>query len=138
MRRPVFAAGLITAVSLSGTAVQAAEEETTTTSELQEVTVHGNYIANGTSSAMKLDVPVRDTPFSVSAYTESFMKATETTNVSDLYKYMTGIQRAGATAFDMSIRGFKTSSTDRNAIMVDGLPGLAGRFASSQLWSRIT
>jgi iron complex outermembrane receptor protein len=130
MRRPVFAAGLITAVTLSGTAVQAAEEETTTTSELQEVTVHGNYIANGTSSAMKLDVPVRDTPFSVTAYTESFMQATETTNVSDLYKYMTGIQRAGATAFDMSIRGFKTSSTDRNAIMVDGLPGLAGRFAS--------
>ncbi|MDB5974687.1 MAG: hypothetical protein JWR07_1447 [Nevskia sp.] len=98
--------------------------------DVQTVTVTGKFIAAGGSSAMKLDVPVRDTPFSVSAYTSSFMAAIDTSNLSDLYKYMTGIQRAGATAFDMSIRGFKTSSSDRNAIMVDGLPGLVGRFGS--------
>jgi iron complex outermembrane receptor protein len=97
---------------------------------IQEVVVTGKFIAAGGSSAMKLDVPVRDTPFSVSAYSASFMDAIDTSNLSDLYKYMTGIQRAGATAYDMSIRGFKTSSSDRNAIMVDGLPGLVGRFGS--------
>jgi iron complex outermembrane receptor protein len=97
---------------------------------VQEVVVTGKFIATGASSAMKLDVPARDTPFSVSAYTSAFMDSIDTSNLSDLYKYMTGVQRAGATAFDMSFRGFKTSSTDRNAIMVDGLPGLVGRFGS--------
>jgi iron complex outermembrane receptor protein len=131
--KSVFTVGLITVASVAVAAVAAvaqAEEDVDTPAQLEEVTVSGKFLANGTSSAMKLDVPVRDTPFSVTAYTESFMQAVETTNVSDLYKYMTGIQRAGATAFDMSIRGFRTSSTDRNAIMVDGLPGLVGRFAS--------
>jgi iron complex outermembrane receptor protein len=116
--------------SVAAAAVAQAEENAEAPAKLEEVTVSGKFLASGTSSAMKLDVPVRDTPFSVAAYTEAFMQAVETTNVADLYKYMTGIQRAGATAFDMSIRGFRTSSTDRNAIMVDGLPGLAGRFAS--------
>jgi iron complex outermembrane receptor protein len=105
-------------------------QTTPETSDMQAVVVTGKYIAADGSSAMKLDVPVRDTPFSVSAYTSSFMAAIDTSNLSDLYKYMTGIQRAGNTAFDMSIRGFKTSSSDRNAIMVDGLPGLVGRFGS--------
>jgi iron complex outermembrane receptor protein len=97
---------------------------------IQSVVVEGKYIAAASTSAMKLDVPVRDTPFSVSAYTTSFMNAIDSSNLSDLYKYMTGIQRSGGTGFDMSIRGFRTSSTDRNAIMVDGLPGLVGRFGS--------
>jgi iron complex outermembrane receptor protein len=98
---------------------------------MQTVVVKGAaYLAADGSSAMKQDVPLRDTPFSVSSYTGAFMNSIDTSNVSDLYKYMTGIQRAGATAFDMSIRGFRTSSTDRNAIMVDGLPGLVGRFGS--------
>ena len=129
--RPVFAVGLISVASLAGASVSRAEADADQPGQPpEEVTVSGKFLASGASSAMKLDVPVRDTPFSVAAYTESFMQAIESTNVSDLYKYMTGIQRAGATAFDMSIRGFRTSSTDRNAIMVDGLPGLAGRFAS--------
>ncbi|TLY77139.1 MAG: hypothetical protein E6K49_09095, partial [Gammaproteobacteria bacterium] len=129
--RPGFAIGLIGVASLAqAPASRAAAEADEPAQPLEEVTVSSKFLASGTSSAMKLDVPVRDTPFSVAAYTESFMQAVESTNVSDLYKYMTGIQRAGATAFDMSIRGFRTSSTDRNAIMVDGLPGLAGRFAS--------
>src|SRR3989440_4941845 len=58
------------------------------------------------------------------------MKAIETTNVTDLYSYMTGIQRGGSTGYDLSIRGFKTTQADKNAILVDGLPGLAGRFGS--------
>jgi iron complex outermembrane receptor protein len=71
----------------------------------------------------------------VDNYSNSFMKAIETTNVTDLYSYMTGIQRGGATGYDLSIRGFKTTQSDKNAILVDGLPGLAGRFGSPPTFS---
>ena len=109
---------------------QTVTEKPTDTQTVEGVVVKDSFFGIGAQSAMKLDIPIRDTPFSVSAYTESFMKSIETSNVSDLFKYMTGVTRAGATAFDMSIRGFKTGANDRNAIMVDGLPGLSGRFAS--------
>src|SRR5436305_1110260 len=36
----------------------------------------------------------------------------------------------GNPGYDLTIRGFKTGGTDKNAIMVDGLPGLTGRFGS--------
>ncbi|MDB5434357.1 MAG: ferrichrome-iron receptor [Phenylobacterium sp.] len=98
--------------------------------EVQEVVVTGRFLATGAQSATKLDLSVMDTPFSVSAYTGAFMKSIETTNVSDLYRYMTGVARSGATGYDMTLRGFKTASTDRNAILVDGLPGLTVRFGS--------
>ena len=97
---------------------------------IESIVVQGSFLGAGSQSAMKLDVPVRDTPFSVSSYTESFMKAIETTNVADMYNYMTGVKRAGNTGYDLTIRGFKTSGNDRNAILVDGLPGLSGRFGS--------
>jgi len=58
------------------------------------------------------------------------MKAIETANLTDLYSYMTGVSRGGVTGYDISIRGFKTTQSDQNAILVDGLPGLAGRFGS--------
>src|SRR5262249_40814674 len=41
-----------------------------------------------------------------------------------------GVQRAGNTGYDLTLRGFKTSGNDRNAIMTDGLPGLTVRFGS--------
>ena len=88
------------------------------------------FLAKGALTATKLDIPVRDTPLSVSSYTGSFMKAIETTEMADLYRYMTGVARAGNTGYDMVIRGFKTSGNDRNAIMTDGLPGLTVRFGS--------
>ena len=98
--------------------------------EPEEIVVKGRFISKGSTSAEKLDVPVRDIPFSVSNYTNDFLKSIETVEVADLYKYMNGVQRAGNTAYDLTLRGFKTSATDRNAIMVDGLPGLAVRFGS--------
>jgi iron complex outermembrane receptor protein len=97
---------------------------------VEQIVVQGSFLGAGSQSAMKLDVPVRDTPFSVSAYTDSFMKAIETSNVADMYNYMTGVKRAGNTGYDLTIRGFKTSANDRNAILVDGLPGLSGRIGS--------
>ena len=95
-----------------------------------DVVVRGRFVDSGASSATKLDIRVLDTPASVESYNGNFLKAIETTNVSDLYKYMTGIQRAGNTGYDISFRGFKTSGNDRNAIVTDGLPGLAVRFGS--------
>src|SRR5690349_13346054 len=90
----------------------------------ESIVVQGTFLGTGSQSATKGDTAVRDTPFTVESYTNSFMKAIETTNVADMYNYMTGVKRAGNTGYDLTIRGFKTSGTDLNAIMVDGLPGL--------------
>jgi iron complex outermembrane recepter protein len=97
---------------------------------LEELIVEGKFIGVTGRSALKFDVPLRDVPMTVATYTEDFMKAIETLRVADLYDYMTGVQRAGNTAFDINIRGFASGGADRNAIMVDGLPGLAVRFGS--------
>ncbi len=95
-----------------------------------DIVVKGSFIDAGATSATKMNIRVLDTPFSVDSYNGNFLKAIETTNVSDLYKYMTGIQRAGNTGYDITFRGFKTSGNDRNAILTDGLPGLSVRFGS--------
>lgn len=97
---------------------------------VQEIVVTGRFIATGAGSATKLNTRVLDTPFSVAAYTEQFLDAIETNNVADTYRYMTGVQRAGNTGYDLTLRGFKTSANDRNAILTDGLPGLGVRFGS--------
>ncbi len=102
----------------------------TATDQGAEIVVKGHFLNSGASSATKLDIPVLDTPFSVSAYNNNFLKAIETTSVSDLYRYMTGVQRAGNTGYDITLRGFKTAAADRNVIMTDGLPGLSVRFGS--------
>lgn len=95
-----------------------------------EIVVTGKFTDSGASSATKLDLAVLDTPFSVSAYNDKFLKAIETTNVSDLYRYMTGVQRAGNTGYDVTLRGFKAGGADRNSFVTDGLPGLSVRFGS--------
>ena len=94
------------------------------------ILVVGRFIGTGAMSATKQNVSTLDTPFSVSAYTNDFMKAVHTTQVADLYRYMTGLQKAGATGYDLTLRGFSTTDSDRNTILTDGLPGLAVRFGS--------
>lgn len=110
----------------AGAVDQATEEAT----EEGEIVVTGQFLNTGASSATKLDIAVIDTPFTVSSYNENFLKAIETTGVSDLYRYMAGVQRAGNTAYDVTIRGFKNGGGDRNSIVTDGMPGLAVRFGS--------
>src|ERR1700736_7071285 len=97
---------------------------------LEEVVVRGRCLQTTSTSAMKLNTPVLDTPFSVSAYSESFLKSLETQSLQDTYNYMNGVKKAGQTAYDLTLRGFKTSGDDKNAIMVDGLPGLTARYSS--------
>jgi len=109
---------------------QEAEVEAETTAETADIVVTGQFLNTDASSATKLAIDVLDTPFSVSAYNGEFMKAIETTSVSDLYRYMTGVQRAGNTGYDITLRGFKSGGGDRNSIMTDGLPGLSVRFGS--------
>ena len=134
---------ILSAAILCGVLAQAARAQDLTTvseerdatetkegDELTTVTVEGKFIEQGAQSAMKQDVRVLDTPFSVSNYSASFMSAVETTNIADLYNYMNGVKRGGVSGYDLSIRGFKTTQADKGAILVDGLPGLSGRFGS--------
>lgn len=109
---------------------QAEEATAPEEGDLHTVTIEGKFIESGAQSAMKQDIGVMDTPYSVANYGDAFMKAIETTNLADLYSYMTGVRRGGVTGYDLSIRGFKNRQSDRSAIMVDGLPGLSGRFGS--------
>jgi iron complex outermembrane receptor protein len=131
-RKSILLAGSISVVVSTAHAddFPAPPLETTKQIQLEEVEVTAKFVATGAKSAMKQDVSVLDTPTSVDDYSNAFMKSVETTNVADLYNYMTGIQSAGATAYNMSIRGFTTQETDKNAFLVDGMPGLAGRFGS--------
>jgi len=109
---------------------QANEPDAPDATTLDAISVSAKFVAQGAKSAMKMDITVMETPYSVASYGDAFMKAIETTNVADLYNYMTGVRRGGATGYDLSIRGFKTTQADKNAIMIDGLPGVAGRRGS--------
>src|SRR5580765_2990146 len=106
---------------------QNAKPDEKETRELEAVQVSSKFVSKGAHSAMKQDLDVRDTPYSTADYSQAFMKAIQTTNLTDLYQYMTGISRGGVTGYDISIRGFKTTQADQGAILVDGLPGVAGR-----------
>jgi iron complex outermembrane recepter protein len=97
---------------------------------MEELVITAKFVSDDAKSAMKQDVGVLDTPVSVDRYSASFLRAIETTKVTDLYSYMTGVQRGGATGYDLSIRGFRTIQSDKNAIMVDGLPGITTRYGS--------
>lgn len=97
---------------------------------LQAILVQAKFISTAGFSAMKMDLPARDTPFSISTYSQSFIHAVEAQQVSSLYSYMTGIQSAGTTGYDIVFRGFTSGANDQNSILVDGLPGLSTRFGS--------
>ncbi|MBS0478012.1 MAG: TonB-dependent siderophore receptor [Proteobacteria bacterium] len=104
--------------------------DNTTGNTPDDIVVTGRFTNEGSSSATKMDIRVLDTPASTQAYNNNFLRAIETSNVSDLYRFMTGVQRAGNTSYDITFRGFKTSGNDRGAILTDGLPGQAVRFGS--------
>jgi iron complex outermembrane receptor protein len=106
------------------------DTETTADKTAQDIVVTGRFVDTGAKSAMKQDIRVLDTPFSVASYSSAFVKSLETTNVADLYNYMNGVKKSGNTGYDITLRGFKGSGDDRNTIMVDGLPGLTGRYGS--------
>lgn len=108
----------------------AAAGESIEATQLDAVRVQGTFLNTAAKSATKMDVDVMDTPFSVQSYSEAFIEAIEATSLAELFPYMTGVKRAGLTGMDISFRGFKSSGDDQNSILVDGLPGLSGRFGS--------
>jgi len=122
---PASAAMAAAADGQAATAPQSAADGSS-----QEIVVTGRFVNTGAQSATKMDVRVLDTPFTVSSYSETFVKSLESQSLSDLYNYMTGVKKSGNTGYDITLRGFKSSGDDRNAIMVDGLPGLTGRYGS--------
>ncbi len=112
-----------------GTAEDAAAQDEP--SGESEIVVTGSFMDSGAQSATKLDARALDVPLSISSYSENFLDSIDAGRVSDLYKYMTGVQRAGRSGVSIILRGFGSSNNDRNAIMVDGLPGLSGRQSPS-------
>src|SRR5487761_689494 len=106
-----------------------ASQDHSAVNPLQEVVVTSSY-QQQTDNSMKMGIPVRDTPFSIDSYSKSFMTSIQTQQVADLYRYMTGLQKAGITGYNLTIRGFSTADSDRNTFLTDGLPGLAVRFGS--------
>ena len=135
VRASIFLAGVPLACAPLHAAEEAVSDSKTAAGAepegaLEEVVVQGRFLQTTSTSAMKLNTPVLDTPFSVSAYSESFLKSLETQSLEDTYNYMNGVKKAGQTAYDLTLRGFKTSGDDKNAIMVDGLPGLTARYSS--------
>lgn len=130
--------GLILAPACCGLAAAAAAQNAggataaAPAMELQQVTVTANFIRPGGESALKMNVPTKDVPFTLEDYSQSFMQAVDTTRLTDLYGYMSGVQRAGPSGYDVSIRGFTSGSTDPNQVLMDGLPGLPARTASPE------
>jgi len=131
--RKVANCTLLCCLSIGVSLVGSAAEPTAVaakTGELEEVVVTARFINQDSNNSMKLGIAAKDTPFSVSNYTNSFMKSIETTQIADLYRYMTGLQKAGGTGYDLTLRGFSTTDLDRNTVLTDGLPGLSVRFGS--------
>ncbi len=140
VRRNILVAAVLVALSQSAMAQEATDpnheaaasegSSATDAKTLDAVQVSGQFIEASTKSAMKQEISVMDTPYSTSSYGNAFMKAIETSSIADLYSYMTGVRRGGSTGYDVSIRGFKNTQADKGAILIDGMPGLAGRFGS--------
>ncbi|MGH7105394.1 MAG: TonB-dependent siderophore receptor, partial [Acetobacteraceae bacterium] len=121
-------APLSSALGANGPSATAPQDQSAA-NPLQEVVVTSSY-QQQTDNSMKMGIPVRDTPFSIDSYSKSFMSSIQTQQVADLYRYMTGLQKAGITGYSLTIRGFSTADSDRNTFLTDGLPGLSVRFGS--------
>lgn len=106
------------------------EETQDAATTLDTVRVQGSFLNTAAKSATKMDIDVMDTPFSVQSYSEAFIDSIEATSLSELFNYMTGVKKAGLTGLDISFRGFKSAGDDLNSVLVDGLPGVSGRFGS--------
>ena len=60
---------------------------------------------------------VRDVPISVTSYSKEFMASMDAHQVQDMYPYLTGVQQSDVSGYDLTIRGFSSSSEDPNTII---------------------
>ena len=73
----------------------------------------------------------QDTPMSDENFTSTFQKATAAVTPEDSYKYTNGVNKTGTTGYDLNLRGFTTTASDRGAIITDGEPGATVRYGAA-------
>ena len=87
-----------------------------------------SFILNDATTA--LGTKAQDTPMSDENFTGNFQKATGAVTPEDSYKYTNGVNKTGGTGYDLNLRGFTTTASDRGAIITDGEPGSTVRFGA--------
>ncbi len=68
-------AGAAAVPSIAAAQAQPAPQAADAGTDAEDIVVTGRFIDTGAKSAMKMDVPVLDTPFSVSSYSGAFVKS---------------------------------------------------------------
>ncbi|MGZ8916406.1 MAG: TonB-dependent receptor plug domain-containing protein, partial [Methylobacter sp.] len=86
------------------------------------------YRASNSVSGSRFDTPIRDLPFAIQAFTESFIKDQKPVNIFDVARYSPGVTYRSNDFNEgnanLSIRGFAVSATPGNVQMLrDGLHG---------------
>jgi iron complex outermembrane receptor protein len=86
------------------------------------------YRASNSVSGSRLDTPIRDLPFAIQAFTESFIKDQKPVNIFDVARYSPGVtfrsNDFNEGNANLAIRGFAVSSTPGNVqILRDGFHG---------------
>ncbi|HEY5960285.1 MAG TPA: TonB-dependent receptor, partial [Polyangiaceae bacterium] len=95
-----------------------------------DVSTHldNGYRASNSVSASRFDTPIRDLPFAIQAFTESFIKDQKPVNIFDVARYSPGVTYRSNDFNEgnanLAIRGFAVSSTPGNVQMLrDGFHG---------------
>ncbi|HUG21886.1 TonB-dependent siderophore receptor [Piscinibacter sp.] len=86
------------------------------------------YRASNAVSGSRFDVPIRDLPFAIQAFTQSFIKDQKAENIFDIARYSPGVTYRSNDFNEgnanLAIRGFAVSSTPGNVqILRDGFHG---------------
>ena len=86
------------------------------------------YHASNSVSGSRFDMPIRDLPFAIQAFTESFIKDQKPVNIFDVARYSPGVTYRSNDFNEgnanLAIRGFAVSSTPGNIqILRDGFHG---------------
>ncbi len=134
LRHPLVARADDAAASPAGPAKDVAEMDIT---ELVKVRVSpfdvsanldSGYRASNSVSGSRFDAPIRDLPFAIQAFTESFIKDQKPVNIFDVARYSPGVTYRSNDFNEgnanLAIRGFAVSSVAGNIqILRDGFHG---------------
>ncbi|MFS1523588.1 TonB-dependent siderophore receptor [Microbulbifer sp. 2304DJ12-6] len=111
----------------SSTAVIAAEDRR---ERLEEVQVTGTLNLSRQTSIGKLDIPVDETPFSISLRDKDFFDATGSKSVQDVLQYSAGVNGG---LFGVDARGDWSSVRGVDPVMfIDGLQSIFGSYTSAR------
>ncbi|MEW5248799.1 TonB-dependent siderophore receptor [Microbulbifer sp. 2201CG32-9] len=97
---------------------------------LEEVSVTGKFDLSRETSIGKLDVPVDETPFSISLYDKDFFDVTGSKSVQDVLQYSAGVNGG---LFGVDARGdWSTVRGVDPVLFIDGLQSIFGSYTSSR------